>query len=436
MPDPKDDPKNSEWRPYIFARDQWQCRICGDRFFYSEMVRKHIANEHNVTMPPSMYEYFQGAVWQRKTPIDYGRLRASDEAFAGGFEIQNDSSLPQANPTSFRGKLAAAGRVSPMSDMRRREFLATLGGAAAWAFAARAQQPVKIPRIGIIDDAPPWNAFRHGLRDLGYLEGQNIAFDYAYGDGVPERLAEAAAALVRRPVDVIATFGTPASLAAKQATTTIPIVMISIGDPVRAGLVPSLARPGGNITGNSVLGPDVGAKRLQILKEVIPTVSRVAFLWNPDNASNIVQFEELQRAAPRLGVMVISVSVGPHIEFETAFAAMMKERPDAFAMTGEPFHQTHIAWIIEFMAKNRLQAMYQLSENVRTGGLMSYGASEPDLFRRAAGYVHKILQGTKPADLPVEQPVKFELAVNLKTAKALGLTLPPGILALADEVIE
>jgi ABC-type uncharacterized transport system substrate-binding protein len=324
-----------------------------------------------------------------------------------------------------------------MLHVRRRKFLTLLGCAAAtWPLAASAQQPGKIPRIGIIDDAPRWNAFRHGLRDLGYLEGQNVAFDYAYGDGVPERLAEAAAALVRRPVDVIATFGTPASFAAKQSTTAIPIVMISIGDPVRAGLVPSLARPGGNITGNSVLGPDIGAKRLQILKETIPTVSRVAFLWNPDNASNVLQFEELQRAAPRLAVTVISVSVGPRIEFETAFAAMMTERPDAFAMTGEPFHQTHIAWIIDFMAKNRLLAMYQLSENVRAGGLMSYGASESDLFRRAAGYVHRILQGTKPADLPVEQPVKFELAVNLKTAKALGLTLPPGILALADEVIE
>jgi len=237
-------------------------------------------------------------------------------------------------------------------------------------------------------------------------------------------------------VDVIATFGTPASFAAKQATTTIPIVMISIGDPVRTGLVPSLARPGGNITGNTILGPDVGAKRLQILKEAIPTISRVAFLWNPDNASNVLQLEEIQAAAPTLGVTVISVSVSPRIEFETAFAAMMKERPDAFAMAAEPFHQTHIAWIIDFMAKNRLPAVYQLSETVHAGGLMSYGASQPDLFRRAAGYVHKILQGKKPADLPVEQPVKFELAVNLKTANALGFTLPPGILALADEVIE
>src|SRR5437870_11543133 len=246
--------------------------------------------------------------------------------------------------------------------MRRRAFITLLGGAAAaWPLAAHAQQAGKIPRIGIIDDSPRWNAFRHGLRDLGYLEGQNIAFDYAYADGVLERLADAAAALVRRPVDVIATFGTPASLAAKQATTTIPIVMISIGDPVRAGLVPSLARPGGNITGNTSLGPDVGAKRLQILKEAIPTVLRVAFLWNPDNASNVLQFQEVQAAAPTLGMTVISVSVSPRIELETAFAAMVKERPNAFAMTAEPFHQIHIAWIMEFMSKNRLPAAYQLS---------------------------------------------------------------------------
>jgi putative tryptophan/tyrosine transport system substrate-binding protein len=327
-----------------------------------------------------------------------------------------------------------------MSDMRRREFTALIGGVglllAVKVTRARGQQLAKIPRIGIIDDSPIWNAFRHGLRDLGYLEGGNIAFDYAYGDGVPERLAEAAAALVRRPVDVIATYATPASFAAKQATTTIPIVMISIGDPVGVGLVPSLARPGGNITGNTILGPDVGAKRLQILKEAIPTISRVAFLWNPDNASNVLQFREVQAAAPALGVTVTSVSASPRIEFETAFAAMMKERPDAFAMTAEPFHQTHIAWIMDFMARNRLPAAYQLSETVRAGGLMSYGASQPDLFRRAAGYVHKILQGTKPADLPVELATKFDLAVNLKTAKALGLELTPTFIARADEVIE
>jgi len=186
-----------------------------------------------------------------------------------------------------------------VSGIRRRDFVILLGcgTVAAWPLEARAQQQGKIPRIGIIDDAPMWNAFREGLRDLGYLEGQNIAFEYRTADGVPERLAEAAAQLVHRPVDVIATYGTPASFAAKQATITIPIVMIAIGDPVGVGLVPGIARPGGNITGNSIFGPNLGAKRLQLLKLAIPTVSRVACLWNPDNASNVLIFEELQAAA-------------------------------------------------------------------------------------------------------------------------------------------
>src|SRR6266478_6541037 len=219
------------------------------------------------------------------------------------------------------------------SHIERRKFLATLGGAATWPLAASAQYETKIPRIGIIDDSPRWNAFRHGLRDLGYLEGQNIAFDYAYGDGVPERLAEAAAQLVRRPVDVIVTYGTAASLAAKQATTTIPIVMISVGDPVRAGLVASLAHPGGNVTGNTILGPDIGAKRLQLLQELIPTIGRVAFLWNPNNASHTAYRQELQAAAPALNVKLLFVEVGSASEFDHAFGARMKERPDAFSMT-------------------------------------------------------------------------------------------------------
>ncbi|HEX4826616.1 MAG TPA: ABC transporter substrate-binding protein [Xanthobacteraceae bacterium] len=305
-----------------------------------------------------------------------------------------------------------------------------------WPLALRAQQQTKIPRIGIVDDSPRWNAFRHGLRDLGYLEGQNIAFDYAYGDGAPERLAEAAAQLVRRPVDVIATYGTAASFAAKQATTTIPIVMISVGDPVRAGLVTSLARPGANITGNTILGPDIGVKRIQLMQELIPTVARVAFLWNPNNASHTAYRQELQAAAPALNAKLLFVEVGNAGEFARAFAAMMKERPDAFSMTGDPFHQLHVGWIIDFMAKNRLPAIYQLSENVHAGGLMSYGASQPDLFRRAATYVSKILQGTKPEALPVEQPTKFELAMNLKAAKAMGLTIPESFLLRADEVVE
>jgi ABC-type uncharacterized transport system substrate-binding protein len=303
------------------------------------------------------------------------------------------------------------------------------------AAAAHAQQ-AKIPRIGIIDDSPIWNDFRQGLRDLGYLEGQNIAFEYRYAGGLPDRLAWVAAELVRRPVDLIATFGTPPTHAAKQATTTIPIVMIGIGDPVGAGLVSSLARPGGNITGNTILGPDVAGKRLQLLKEVIPSLSRVAFLWNPDNASHPAQLAELQAAVQTLGLTLIPVAVGRSDEFDNAFAAMITERPDAFLMTNDPFHQLSIGTIIDFLANNHLPGMFLTREVVVAGGFLSYGANLPDLFRRGAEYVHKILKGTKPADLPVEEPVKFELVVNLKTAKAIGLSIPESFLLRADEVIE
>src|SRR5262245_9889205 len=321
--------------------------------------------------------------------------------------------------------------------MRRREFITLLGGAVvAWPLAARAQQPAKVPRIGIIDDAPIWDHFRQGLRDLGYIEGQNIAFEYRYAEGKPDRLAAVATELARLPVDVILTFGTPPTAAAKQATTAIPIVMIAIGDPVRAGFVASLARPGGNITGNVVLGPDTGTKRLQLLKEAISTISRVAFLWNPDNASNTAYYEELQRAAPALGVKLLSVEVRSFNVDSVFTGIMMKERPDAFMTTSDPLHQLHVGRIIDFELKNRLPGMYQVRENVVAGGLMSYGANLPDLFRRGATYVHKILQGAKPADLPVELPTKFELVINNKTAKTLGVTIPESFLLRADQVIE
>jgi putative ABC transport system substrate-binding protein len=319
--------------------------------------------------------------------------------------------------------------------MKRRDFISLLGGAAVWPLAARAQQPA-MPRIGIIDDSPIWNAFRHGLRDLGYLEGQNIAFEYRYASGLPDRLAWVAAELVRRPVDPIATFGTPPTLAAKQATTTIPIVMVGVGDPVGAGLVASLARPGGNITGNTILGPEVAGKRLQLLKEVIPSLSRVAFLWNPDNASHPAHVAELQVAVQTLGLKLLPVAVRSSDEFDNAFAAMIRERPDAFLMTNDPFHQLNIGTIIDFLANNRLPGMFLTREIVVAGGFLSYGASLPDLFRRAAGYVQKILNGAKPGDVPVEQPTKFELVINLKTAKTLGLEVPPTLLMRADEVIE
>jgi putative ABC transport system substrate-binding protein len=320
--------------------------------------------------------------------------------------------------------------------MNRRNFMTlAVGAAVGWPLAARAQQRAKIPRVGIIDDSPRWNAFRQGLRDLGYLEGQNIAFEYRYADGLPDRLAQGAAELVRRPVDVIAVYGTPPARAAKQATTTIPTVMIGIGDPVGAGLVTSLARPGGNITGNTILGPDVASKRLQLLKEGVPA-SRVALLWNPDNASHTAYIEEMRVAGMRLGVTLISVPVRNAGEFDAAFAAMMRERPEAFVMTADPLHQLHIKRIVAFLAQNRLLGMFQLRENVEGGALMSYGASLPDLFRRGAAYVHRILQGTNPADLPVEQAVKFELVLNLKTAKAAGITIPESFILRADEVIE
>ena len=306
-----------------------------------------------------------------------------------------------------------------MSDMRRREFI-TLLGAAAWPLVARAQQSVlKMPRIGVIDPLAlrEWDHFRQGLRDLGYIEGRDIVIEYRSAEARPEQLVAVATELAQLPVDIIVTFNSQTTQAAKQATTTIPIVMAGIGDPIRAGFVASLAHPGGNITGNTILGPEVAAKRLQLLKLAVPTMLRVAFLWNPDNPSHAAYPDEWKAAAQALGVEMLFVAVRSSNEFDSAFAAMMRQRPDAFTMTGDLLHQLHIGWIIDFLARNRLPGMYQFRENVIAGGLMSYGVSLPDVFRRAAGYVHKILQGARPADLPVEQPTKFELVVNLRTAR-------------------
>jgi putative ABC transport system substrate-binding protein len=322
--------------------------------------------------------------------------------------------------------------------MRRREFITLLGGAAAaWSVAAHAQQPAaKVRRIGIIDDAPIWDHFRRALRDLGHVEGRDIAYEYRTAEGRPDRLAAAAAELARLPVDILATYGTPASRAAKAATQSIPIVAISIGDPIAAGLVASLARPEGNVTGNTILGPDLVAKRLQILTEVIPSVSRLAFLWNPDNASNTAMLSELQAATSALQIKLLPVEFRKIENFDEALSAIMKERPDAFLMTNDPFHQLHVKRIIAFLIDQRLPGMFQTKENVAAGGFMSYGASFPDLFRRGAWYVHRILEGVRASDLPVEQPTKFEFVINVRTATTLGLTVPPTLLARADEVIE
>jgi putative tryptophan/tyrosine transport system substrate-binding protein len=254
--------------------------------------------------------------------------------------------------------------------------------------------------------------------------------------GDPRRLPELASELARLNVDVIATFGTPAAQTAKQASTTVPIVMALIGDPVRTGVVASLARPGGNVTGVSNLAPGMVTKRLELLKEVVRNASRVALLWNPANQDQLAHFAEAQAGARSLGVTLQSVSARSREELEDALPAMMQERPSALLMTGDTVLQGHIDRVLAFAAKSRLPTVHQLRENAEAGGLMSYGTSRPALIRRAAVYIDKILRGTKPGDLPVEQPTKFELVVNLKTAKALGIEIPPTLLARADEVIE
>jgi putative tryptophan/tyrosine transport system substrate-binding protein len=323
--------------------------------------------------------------------------------------------------------------------MRRREFIAGLSAATtangAWLQLASSQQR-KTAHVGIIDDAPIWGAFRKALQEAGYIEGQNIIYDNQVAEGNPDRLAVAAAELVRNSVDLIATFGTPAALAAKRATTSIPIVAISVGDPVRSGLVTNLARPGGNVTGNTILGPDLGPKRLQLIKEVVPSVSRVAFLWNPDNASNAVILDELQMAAPSLGIRLISVEARKSGDFDAAFEKIESEKAEAVLTTNDPLHQQNIKQIIDFTERAKVPGIFQTRENVVAGGLISYGASFSELFRQGASYAKKILQGTKPEDLPVQQPDRFELVINLKTAKALGLRLPESFLLRADEVIE
>jgi putative ABC transport system substrate-binding protein len=302
--------------------------------------------------------------------------------------------------------------------------------------AVNAQPLTTIPRIGLLADATPWEFLRIGLHDLGYVDGKSVALEERSSQGRSERLSGLASELVRLNVNIIVTWGTPATLAAKQATTTIPIVMASAGDPVRSGLVSSLAHPGGNVTGLTVLGPGLAAKRLELLKEAVPHIAHVAFLWNPANPDQKSSFDEAHAGARALGVTLQSVEARSREELERAFAAMKQSRPSALLMTADAVHQRYIGRIVAFASDARLPAMYQLKEAVERGGLMSYGASLPDLSRRAATYVDKILKGAKPADLPVEQPTKFELVINLKTAKALALTIPPSVLIRADQVIE
>jgi putative ABC transport system substrate-binding protein len=288
----------------------------------------------------------------------------------------------------------------------------------------------------MIGNAPYWRYFREAMRDLGYSEGQNVKYELRTDETESARLAEAAKELASIPVDVIAAYGTPPSQAAQAATRTIPIVMVSVGDPVRAGLVASLARPGGNVTGNSALGPDTAPKRLQILKQVIPSAVRVALLFNPNNAANIIFRDEIETATRDLGISLVQVEASTIPDLDTNLRGLLSQRPDALIAAVDAVTLSQLHEIIDFLESNRIPSMFSDREYVLAGGLMSYGASFSDLFRRSATYVHKILQGSKPSDLPVEQPTKFEFVINLTTAKALGLTIPASLMSLADELIE
>jgi putative ABC transport system substrate-binding protein len=305
--------------------------------------------------------------------------------------------------------------------------------------AAEAQQPPRVPKRGLlrVGSLPDANVagFLQGLRDPGYVEGQNIVIEYRWAEGKLERLPTLASDLVRLKVEVIVTGGLEASLAAKTATRLIPIVAATGADPVSSGLVASLARPGGNITGLTVINVDLAGKRLELLKEAVPGASRVAVLRNRANGAHALLWTETQRAARSLSVQLQSHEVRGANEFERAFAAMARDRAGALLLAPDEMFWTYRGQIVDLAAKTRLPGMFDFKGFVDAGGLMAYGPNFPDMFRRAATYVDKILKGAKPGDLPVEQPTKFELLINLKTAKALGLTIPQSVLLRADEVI-
>ena len=333
--------------------------------------------------------------------------------------------------------------------MNRREVITLIGGAAASPLAARAQQPIRqlgrMPRVGLLMPGPAVHSaaildpFYRGLHELGYIEGQNLAIDQRNGDWKPDRLPALAAELVGLKVEIIVAWSTPAARAAKQATNSIPIIAAVMADPVGDELVASLARPGGNVTGTTFLGPELIAKRLQLLRDVVPGLTRVAALWHPHaygerTMANVVK--DIEDAARTLGMQLQLVPADGHDDIASAFSMMAKEHAGAFIVMPSPMLFGEHRRIVELAAINRLPGMYQAREFVDVGGLMSYGANLDDLFRRTAPYVDKVLKGAKPADLPVERPTKFELVINLRAARAVGLTINRDILLVADEVIE
>ena len=333
-----------------------------------------------------------------------------------------------------------------MMRVERRVFVVGTLALLAAPLAAQAQAAWKVPRIGYLAGGwpsdppnPAGQAFREGLQELGYVEGRNILLERRFAGGRVDRYPDLVAELVRLPVDVIVAPGTAAAQAARRATATIPIVIVLAGNPVGDGLITSLARPGGNVTGTTSVSAEIAGKYLELLREAVPAVSRVAVLWNPLTPPHTMHVKETEAAARTLGLTVQPVSVRRPDEIPGAFATMSRVRADGLIVLSDPMFDGSYRErmrIVELVAKNRLPTIYSIRELAQTGGLMSYGPSQPALFRRTATYVDKILKGAKPADLPVEQPTKFELAINLKTAKALGLTIPPAVLARADEIIQ
>jgi putative ABC transport system substrate-binding protein len=322
--------------------------------------------------------------------------------------------------------------------MKRREFIGLVGGAVAWPLTASAQQQGKIATIGILAIEPwsPIDTFRRALNDLGYIEGKNVRFEYRYAKGRNERFPELANELVGLNVDAILTWGTDAVLAAKQATATIPIVMGTIGDPLGIGIVTNLAHPGGNITGSSSRAAELEAKRLQLLKEVVPGLSRVAILFNPTNHYMPLALQNARKGAQKLHLSLALYEVYDITTLNIAFVQLTKNRSDGLLVPGDTFLVSQRGPIAQFAIENKLPSVYSLREHVEAGGLIAYTPNYDDLFRRAARYMDKILKGIKPGELPIEQPTKFHLVINPNTARALGLTVPPTLLARADEVIE
>jgi putative ABC transport system substrate-binding protein len=329
--------------------------------------------------------------------------------------------------------------------MRRREFITALGGTAVWMFSARAQSASRIQRIGILDYAVReagrlrlWEAFRQRMRELGYADGDTVVFEPRWAEGKVDRLSALAAELINLPVEVIVAASTPAAQAAKRATSTIPIVMTGAADPVGQGIVASLSRPGGNVTGLAIINSDLSAKQLGLLPEAVPQASRIAMIWDAGAGFEGARIaaQNAQSAAQALGISLQSLAVRGAEELDSAFASMVRDRAAALIVGGSAVFFAERTRLADLAAKRGLPAIFNERSYVAAGGFMSYGTDLAESFRRTADYVDKILKGAKPADLPLEQPTKFELVINLKTAKALGITIPPNLLVQAEEVIE